>query len=78
MLKNIFRILVAFSLVGMISGCGKEGNKSLKIGAKPFSESMILAEMVAQTAENAGISVERNIRYGTTQKMMEADQAGCD
>ena len=33
---------------------------------------MILAEMIAQLAENEGIAVERNIPFGTTPHVMEA------
>ena len=54
-----------------LASCGQEG-KSLRVGAKPFAESMILAEMIAQLAEAEGIAVERSIPFGTTQKIMEA------
>jgi glycine betaine/choline ABC-type transport system substrate-binding protein/TRAP-type uncharacterized transport system substrate-binding protein len=56
--------------LGLVA-CGEEG-KSLRVGAKPFAESMILAEMIAQMAEAEGIRVERSIPFGTTQKIMEA------
>ena len=42
------------------------------MGAKPFSESLILAEMIAQVAENEGIAVERNLPFGPTRQVMEA------
>jgi glycine betaine/choline ABC-type transport system substrate-binding protein len=42
------------------------------VGAKPFSESEILAEMVVQLAENRGVEVQRKIPYGPTREVMEA------
>ena len=52
-------------------GCADQ-KETLRVGAKPFSESLILAEMIAQVAENEGISVERNIPFGPTRQVMEA------
>ena len=37
---------------------------------------MLLAEMIAQVAENAGIPVERQIPYGVTRNIMEATKQG--
>ena len=54
-----------------LASCAEDG-RSLRVGAKPFAESMILAEMIAQLAEADGIRVERSIPFGTTQKIMEA------
>ena len=45
---------------------------TLRVGSKNFAESMILAEMMAQLAENEGIAVERSIPFGNTQEIMEA------
>ena len=70
-LKLLFVLLVSASLFG----CAEE-SRSLKVGAKPFAESMILAEMIAQLAENEGIPVERSIPFGTTAKIMEAVKQG--
>ncbi len=67
----IKRIVIAAFCVALASCAGDDG-KTLRVGAKPFAESQILAEMIAQMAENAGISVERNIPFGTTSKIMEA------
>ena len=36
----------------------------MRVGSKPFSESMIPAEMIAQVAEDEGITVPRNIPTG--------------
>ena len=67
LMKIAIVILVSLGL----SSCGEEG-RSLRVGAKPFAESMILAEMIAQMSEAQGIRVERSIPFGTTQKIMEA------
>ena len=63
-------------LLGMfLAGCADQ-KQSLRVGSKPFSESMILAEMIAQLAENEGIVVERHIPFGTTAQIMEATKQG--
>ncbi len=59
--------LMALSLVA----CQRE-DAQLRVGSKPFSESQVLAEMVAQLAENQGIPVQRQIPYGPTREVMEA------
>lgn len=62
-------MIIVFSVIA--TGCANE-EQSLRVGSKPFSESMILAEMIAQLAENEGIVVERTIPFGTTPHVMEA------
>ena len=71
-IKNLTAIL---AMTALVAGCA-EDQRVLKVGAKPFSESMLLAEMVAQVAENEGIAVERQIPYGVTRKLMEATKQG--
>ena len=69
---NKIKTLLALALAAVfIVNCGGD-SQTLRVGSKPFSESMILAEMIAQLAENEGINVERNIPYGTTQQILEA------
>jgi glycine betaine/choline ABC-type transport system substrate-binding protein len=63
--------LVALALSIALAGCGNEQHV-LRVGSKNFAESMILAEMIAQLAENEGVVVERNIPFGNTQEIMEA------
>ena len=75
MIKQTLKLLCVALLSLTLFGCAEEG-KSLKVGAKPFAESMILAEMIAQMAENEGIAVERSIPFGTTAKIMEAVKQG--
>ena len=65
----------AVVLGAFLAGCADEPH-TLRVGAKPFSESMILAEMIAQLAENEGIAVERHIPFGTTAQIMEATKQG--
>ncbi len=72
MTSKYTKYLVTLALCVTIAACGGEDRKSLRVGAKPFAENLILAEMIAQMAENAGIPVERNIPYGLTPKLMEA------
>jgi glycine betaine/choline ABC-type transport system substrate-binding protein len=72
MTSKYTKYLITLALCVTIAACGGEDRKSLRVGAKPFAESLILAEMIAQMAENAGIPVERNIPYGLTPKLMEA------
>ena len=66
-IKYLFVAVLSVTLIG----CG-DNQGTLRVGAKPFSESLILAEMIAQVAENEGISVERNFPFGTTRQVMEA------
>ena len=71
MTSQFKQFVVAAFCVALVS-CGGDDGKTLRVGAKPFAESQILAEMIAQVAENAGIPVERSIPFGTTSKIMEA------
>ena len=67
--------LSAVVLGAFLAGCAQEP-PSLRVGSKPFSESMILAEMIAQLAENEGIAVERHIPFGPTDRILEATKQG--
>lgn len=71
MLKNITRSFMVTIILIVFMGCVNEQH-TLRIGSKDFAESMILAEMMAQLAENEGLEVERNIPFGNTQKNIEA------
>lgn len=66
------KYIVVALLGAALTACGGEDRKSLRVGAKPFAENMILAEMIAQIAEAEGIQVERSIPFGLTPKIMEA------
>ena len=67
--------LKAVLLGVLLAGCSDQ-KQSLRVGSKPFTESMVLAEMIAQLAENDGIAVERHIPFGTTAQIMEATKQG--
>ena len=67
-------IIIALLTAGLIGCADKKPN--LTVGSKPFTESMILAEMIAQLAENEGANVIRNMSYGFTATMMEAAKQG--
>ncbi len=71
MFNRISQTLFILSISFVLIGCANEDH-TLRIGSKNFAESMILAEMIAQLAENEGITVERNIPFGDTQEIMEA------
>ena len=75
MSHKTFACLSAVVLGAFLVGCA-EKPQSLRIGSKPFSESMILAEMIAQLAENEGIVVERHIPFGPTDQILEAAKQG--
>jgi glycine betaine/choline ABC-type transport system substrate-binding protein len=66
------KYLVTLALCVTVAACSGDKQQSLRVGAKPFAESQVLAEMIAQVAESKGITVERSIPFGTTSKIMEA------
>ena len=72
MIRKYYQYLAAALLAAMLVGCAGDDGKSLRVGSKPFAESMIVAEIIAQLAEVEGIPVERSIPFGLTQKIMEA------
>jgi len=76
MFKKLSALLLisAFSLA-LLSGCS--GGKQIVIGSKNFTESEILAEMMAQLIEkNTDIKVERKINMGGTLVCFEAIKKG--
>ncbi len=75
MSKKILLLITAAAFGVLLAGCAEQKQK-LRVGSKPFTESMVLAEMISQLAENAGIPVERHIPYGTTIQVMEATKQG--
>lgn len=75
MSKKILSLMTAAAFGVLLAGCADQ-KQNLKVGSKPFTESMVLAEMISQLAENAGIPVERHIPFGTTDQVMEATKQG--
>lgn len=51
------------ALLLLLTACGR-GPEPLRVGSKPFTESELLAELVAQLAETDGVPVERRPYLG--------------
>ncbi len=75
MIKKALLLMMATVFGLFLAGCADQ-KQSLQVGSKSFTESMVLAEMIAQLSENAGITVERHIPYGGTNQTMEATKQG--
>jgi osmoprotectant transport system substrate-binding protein len=67
--------LSAAALALMLAGCGGSG-RSITIGSKNFTESVILGEIVALQLERHGIAVDRKFFLGGTFVCHEALTAG--
>ncbi|MEM7224957.1 MAG: glycine betaine ABC transporter substrate-binding protein [Pseudomonadota bacterium] len=61
--KALGGALLASSLV--LAGCGDQDAPTLRVGSKDFTESELLAELMALMAESEGIVVQRAIPYGS-------------
>ena len=48
------------------AGCGRPGERPLRVGSKNFTEQVILGEIAAQALERAGVAVERKLDLGGT------------
>ena len=72
MLIRTVSILMA---VLLISACSDQQN-SIKIGAKNFGESRVLAHMVAALAKEQNLPVEGVVDYPSTQAVLEALKRG--
>jgi osmoprotectant transport system permease protein len=64
-------LLAAFVLAS--TGCGRS---RLRVGSKDFTENILLAEMIAQVAEEQGIPVERKIPLGRSFDCLRALEEG--
>lgn len=47
-----------------VSGNGAPSGRTIRVGSKDFTESIILAEILAQLLERQGVAVERNFELG--------------
>jgi osmoprotectant transport system substrate-binding protein len=65
---------VAVALACLAAACG--GGERLVVGSKNFTEQRLLGELVAQTAEAAGVPVERRLDLGGTFVCDSALRAG--
>ncbi len=68
------KFLIYSGLLLLLISCSK--TKPLHIGAKDFTEQLILAEIIAQLAEYQKIPVKRSIPYGDTFSNFEAVKNG--
>ncbi len=75
MLKNYLKYITLIFVSLTLISCS-EDKPTIKVGSKQFTESEILADMIAQLAENEGIAVERKIRFGNTNTVLEALKQG--
>jgi len=70
------KTMAALLLAGFaLTGCLEE-DPSIKIGAKNFGESRILAEMMATVARENGVKVAGVVDYPSTQAILEALKRG--
>lgn len=72
--RPIARIAAVLAVLAL-GGCD-DPQSTLKVGSKDFTESVILAEMVAALAEGEGIAVTRRLRLGDTLVALEALKSG--
>ena len=68
------RALLGLALLAL-AAC-EDASDSLKVGSKEFGESVVLAEMMAALAEEAGIPVTRRTRLGDTLNNLEGLKSG--
>ena len=60
MKKFIYKLVAAFVVVTMLTGCTADGDKkTIRVGSKDFTENLIIAEVYALALEDAGFKVER-------------------
>ncbi len=67
--KNLIYIILSFFAFSVFSSQSK---RKIVIGSKAFTESYILAELIAQKLEHKGISVERRFGMGGTGILFQA------
>ena len=75
MISKFSKLITVAIISILLFGCADK-KPNVTVGSKPFTESMILAEMISQLAENEGVNVIRNMSFGFTAKMMEAAKQG--
>ncbi|MFO8152952.1 glycine betaine ABC transporter substrate-binding protein [Thioalkalivibrio sp.] len=74
-MTGIRSILSVLALVFILGGCGSD-RQPLQIGGKQSPENQIVAELVAELAEAAGIPVQRRIGLGGSRLTLEALKRG--
>ncbi|BBM86466.1 ABC transporter permease [Candidatus Uabimicrobium amorphum] len=63
---------ICLLIFALLCGC----KEPVKIGAKTFSEQLVLAEIMAQLLENENIAVKRVIPYGNTRDCIQGLTSG--
>ena len=74
-MTKLLKTLSASLLLFALAACG-EGDREIKIGAKNFGESRILAQMMAALVEEQGLPVGGVVDYASTQAILEALKRG--
>lgn len=74
-MTRIRSILSTLALVFILVGCGSD-RQPLQVGGKQSPENQIVAELVAELAEAAGIPVQRRIGLGGSRLTLEALKRG--
>ncbi|HET8623170.1 MAG TPA: glycine betaine ABC transporter substrate-binding protein [Gemmatimonadales bacterium] len=64
------------ALMLLAAGHASRAHGQVVVGSKPFGESYLLGEMMAQTLEGAGIAVKRRLGLGATEIAFEALRTG--
>lgn len=72
---RVRNLLISFIFILPLVGCG-DNREPLQIGGKQSVEDQIIAELVAELAEAAGIPVQRRIGLGDSRLMLEALKRG--
>lgn len=68
--------LALFACAPFFAACERHDGRSVAIGAKNFTEELVLGELYAQVLERQGIRVIRKFNLGGTQVAMEALRRG--
>ncbi len=62
----IAAVLVLAAVLGTGAGLAARGRSGVVVGSKNFTEQLVLGELVAQTLEGAGLTVDRRLNLGGT------------
>jgi osmoprotectant transport system permease protein len=71
-LRPLLACAVAFGLAGGSSASAETAPPPLRVGSKGFTESVILGEIVTQTARAAGLAAEHRSGFGGTRLVWDA------
>ena len=75
---RLHTIIILFAILFLAPGCDRAKDKPVAIGAKKFTESIILAEMGAQLAREAGADSRRDDLGGTPSLWLALTQGDID